>query len=256
MPTKPIPMLVTLLGVALLPLASGCGSNKSSEDKSGAATTTSSTAAAKPQPLGPSDVLAGTVTINPPAGTPGKLSVVTIGVLVGPSDTWMPVIIRNNTSDAVSHVDLTATAKKSSGKVIGSGTSQNLAPQNIDPGEASLVYVYFQNKIPPGATFDFSFDSQPPSTDSFNTADLKVVQANHVGSHIVGTAKNSTGKPVDGPFAVSVFCFSQAHMLTTTQGTYANGPDPLPPNKSVSFDIDLLTMPCPEHLVGSSGYYK
>jgi hypothetical protein len=248
--------VLPVLAAASLLLASGCGGGNSSDEKAGAPASATSTAASEPKPLGPSDVLAGTATVTPPAGPAGKLAVVTVGRDSGVIETYFPVVVRNNTSDAVSHVDMAVTAKDAAGKVIGSGASQHFAPQDIESGEASLAYVYFANKLPRGTKFDFSFDSQPPSTDPFAMADLKVNQANHRGSHIVGIATNTKGKTLQGPFSVAVFCFTPAGRLTTTQATFANGPDSLAANKTVSYDIDLVYKPCSTFLVGSSGFFK
>jgi hypothetical protein len=222
-------------------------------------TSTATPAAAPiPSPLKPSALLAGNAAPAVPDGAPGKMVVAVVGGFAPGvvTQTSVPVIIRNNTSKPVSHVELSAGAKDPNGKIIASGKSQGFHPATLQPGEAALGYVYFGSSVvPQDATFDFSLQTSAPATSSFAIADLNVTQANPINAHIIGGATNATGKTIEGPFSVGAFCFDANGTLTRQASTFANGPDKLESGASVTFDLSLGSAPCPQFLVGVSGYY-
>ncbi len=208
-----------------------------------------------PTPLTPSDLLGGNAVPAVPAGEPGKMSVVYVGRNVSVTYTELPVIIRNNTSSAVNHVELFAGAKDTSGKIVASGQSQGFHPTTIQPGGASLGFVFFSSQaVPQNANFDFSFQTFAPKTSGYAAADLKVTQANLVNGHIVGGATNGTGIAIEGSFG-EAFCFDGSGTLVDSFGLDVHGPDRLEPGGSVTFDVGLGSASCPTFLVGVSAYY-
>ena len=221
------------------------------------ASVTAPQAIVAPATLGPSATLAGNAMPLVPDGDPGKVVVVSVGTFNSDAfGTTVPVIIRNNSPSAITHVELAAGAKDSAGRIIGSGNSQDFHPGTLAPGQAALGYVYFQTKLGPSTSFDFSFETSEPSTSSFAIVDLDVTQANATGGHITGGASNATSKVVQGPFTVGAFCFDSNGQLTGEHGTGADGPNNLSTSGSVTFDVNLFGVDCSEFLVGVSGYYK
>jgi hypothetical protein len=95
-------------------------------------------------PINASGVLAGNAKPRFPVGDPGKVDVVQIGELSKDAGgATLPVVIRNNTDKGVAHVDLSAVARGSSGKVVATGSSQGFEPAQIQPGEPALGFIYF-----------------------------------------------------------------------------------------------------------------
>lgn len=250
-------VVASLIGLlALLSCSSRTGDQGGNQDQ-GRAASTAAPRPVKPLPLTLGQLLKGNVSPRVPTGPTGKLSVVEIGP-VDRSTSFggtMPIVVRNNTTKAVSHIDITATARKS-GRLVATGSSQHVAPAQLVPGQAGLAFIYFEHPraVPSGARFAFRFETMPADKSSYNTATLKVIEANRSSGAIVGTGKNTTGAKLQGPYAVSLFCFAHGQ-VTRTDGTYADQDNDLPPDGTVTFSLDLYGHSCPKFLVGITSYY-
>jgi hypothetical protein len=168
-------------------------------------------------------------------------------------------VFRNNTSAAIAHVDISATANDPRGKIVASGSSQGTDPSTVQPGQWAFAYIYFESGTALAAndTLSFGFQSMPASTDSFNTAAIQVTQANLSGSSIAGGVQDTTGHPVAGPISVNAYCLNAAgDPMSVVIGFSSSSPGDLAPNATDSFQLDLYDQSCPSFLVGASGYYK
>lgn len=254
--------------VLLLIASTACGDSETSKTRGvppGPESSETTQAELTPAPITPADIkasglLGGNASPKVPAGDPGKVAV----VLVGPVPTEqrpgfsVPIIVRNNTNKAVGRVEATGAARDATGKLIASGRSQGFDPVSMKPGELALGFVYYSpgTTIPSDTKFDFTIEtSEPGAGRPFDLASLKLTEANLVGKRVVGTALNGTGKALEGPFGVHVFCFDVPGNLATSLGGFAT-PDKLEPNGSVTFQVDLFDRPCSTFLVGVSGYYR
>jgi hypothetical protein len=195
-----------------------------------------------------------------PAGAPGHVSVVYQAPIQPQSvGTSVPIVFRNNTSGAIAHVDVSATAKDLTGKIVASGSSQGTDPSTVQPGQRAFAYIYFQSGTTLAAndTLSFTFQSTPASTDSFNTAAIQVTQANLSGSSIAGGVQNTTGHPVQGPISVHAYCLNSAGDPTSdVTGFTSSSSGDLAPDATGSFQLDLNDLNCPSFLVGASGFYS
>lgn len=97
-------------------------------------------------------------------GDADKVAVVQIGPLQKESGTLI-FAFRNNTSDGISHVDWTATAR-SGGAIVATGSSQGTIPAQVKPGETGLAYIYFDNSaaIPDDVEYEFTVSTIPIDT--------------------------------------------------------------------------------------------
>jgi hypothetical protein len=173
--------------------------------------------------------------------------------------TSVPIVFRNNTSAAIAHVDVSATAKDPRGKIVASGSSQGTDPSTIQPGQWAFAYIYFEpgTALASNDTLLFTFQSMPTSTDSFNTAAIQVTQANLSGSSIAGGVQNTTGHPVQGPISVHAYCLNSSGDPTSDiTGFTSSMSGDLAPNATGSFQLDLYDQRCSSFLVGASGFYK
>lgn len=256
------------MGMVVL-FATACGSFSGSSSSS-------NSSAAQPQSAAPASVASATVTpvasapqstllmgnAHPkyPVGTPGRIGVVyQAPIQPATAGTLVPIVLRNNTSAAVAHVQVSATAKDPGGKIVASGASQGTDPSVIQPGQWAFAYVYFEpgSALASDNTLSLAFQSMPASTSPFNTAAMQVTQANLSGSSIAGSVQNTTGSPVQGPIAVNVYCLSSAGDPTSViTGFTSNSISDLAPNDSASFQLSLYGKECSSFLVGASGYYK
>lgn len=248
-----------VVGAALLLLV-GCGG---SSDVGGDTSTPadSSTTASGPVtalPFNAGGLLAGTATPNLPEGEQGKVSVVQVGALdVHMSGSAkLPFAFRNNTNEAISHVDWTGTAR-SGGAIVATASSQGAIPAQVKPGEIGLAFIYFgpDATVPPAdATYEFTVETSPDDQGAYNTAALTVAEANASGDTIVGAAINKTGESVEGPFAIDAYCFDGDTVLSE-HGNYAEQDGPISADGQVTFSASMFDANCPSFIVGVSGYF-
>lgn len=184
-------------------------------------------------------------------------------VQIGPLDAnasgsaTLPFAFRNNTSEGISHIDWSGTAR-SAGAIVATGSSQGTIPAQVKPGEVGLAFIFFGNGAkapPPDAQYQFTVKTSKADQDAFNTAPLKVTEANSSGDAIVGAAVNQTGESVEGPFAVSVYCFDGDKVLGK-QGAFAEQDGPVATNEQVTFTASLNGANCPTFTVGVDGYFS
>jgi preprotein translocase subunit SecG len=207
-----------------------------------------------------SSFLAGNAHPQFPAGPNGQVSVV-YQAPISPQQngTIVPIVLDNNSSKAVAHVDISGTAKDAAGKIVGSGASQGTYPSVIKPGQWALAFIYFQSSdgLAPSDTMSFSVNTSQADTSSYNTAAVQVTQANMSSSgSITGGVQNTTGHVVTGPISVDAYCFDAKGHPVYEQGGFTSGSGDLAPNATDSFQIDFNDQQCPSYLVGASGYYK
>lgn len=258
---KRIPVLLCAASLAIT--ACGSSSPKSStapSSPSRTSATASATASAAAPVVAQSSLLAGNAHPHYPAGTPGQVSVVYQAPVQPQSNgTSVPIVIRNNTNAAIAHVDITATTKDPSGKIVASGSSQETDPSTIDPGQWGLSFIFYMpgTALAANDTLSFSFQTMPATTSSYNTAAIQVTQANLSGSFISGGVQNTTGHAVQGPVSVNVYCLNSAGDPTSTVGGFTSGSSGnLAVGATDSFQIGLYDQSCPSFLVGASGFYS
>ena len=206
-------------------------------------------------PFNASGLLGGNAKPNFPDGEPGTVSVVQIGPLEKDSGTLL-FAFRNNTSEEISDVDWIGTAT-SGGKIVGTGNSQGGIPAQVPSGEVGLAYIYFDNakSIPKDAKYEFTVKTAPVDTSSYNTAPIKVTQANLAGESIVGGATNETGVVAEGPYSVWVYCF-KGDKIQAQHLTFATETGRVAPGDKVTFSVDLYGDKCPTFIVGVGGYFS
>lgn len=207
-----------------------------------------------PQPYNVGGLLGGNANPNLPEGDRGKVSVVQIGPLDRDSGTLL-FAFRNNTSEAIAHVDWNSTAR-SGGNVVGSGESQGTSPTQVQPGEVGFSYIYFNNAaaLPDDTAYEFSASSSPAGPSFYNTAAFTVTEANLMGDAIVGSATNKTGSKVTGPYSVSIYCFDGDNIVSDLN-TFASPDGDLENGGTTSFSAALYGKTCSTYSVGVSGYF-
>lgn len=188
-------------------------------------------------------------------GEPGEVSVVQIGPLKKPGlGALLLFAFRNNTGEAISHVDWSATAR-ADGSIVSTGSSQGTTPSVVQSGEVGLSYIFFENgeAIPEGAEYEFQVSSSPAEATPFNTAPMTVTETNLVGEALVGSATNETGEKTTGPYGVSIYCFDGNTIIDEKMGYTEQ--DALEPGAAGTFTVNLYGSSCPTYAVGVSGYF-
>jgi hypothetical protein len=220
-----------------------------------------STTTTAPPPAIVSTLMAGTAHPTVAPGTKGSLDVTYVAAPIDQSygaGTILPVIVWNGTGKSVSHVDVSGPAKDASGTVLGSGDSQEIEPQTLAPNEVAFGLVFFTQSIPPGSAFDLTATASSGSSTYF--LDAQVTQANYVPGQygensVTGEVVNSQQISMRGPISASVFCFSDAGVLTDVFSGFVSGNAGLEPGQTGGFSTSIYRQTeCPTFLVGASGF--
>ncbi|WP_405216514.1 hypothetical protein [Agrococcus sp. Ld7] len=257
-------LAVAALAIAML---AGCASAAPAQEAPEETTTnevsvsTAPEAPAEPETIEPlalnaDGLLGGNATVTDfDAGEPGEVSMVSVGTL-NPDSGTLPFVFRNNTAEAVSHVDATATIRDSAGALVANGSSQGTTPGQILPGGLGLAYLYIEEgEVPEGAEIEINFATSPADQSPFNTANLRVAEWSETEDGFIGTAANETGVALSGPFSVQVYCFDETGALTTTTGGYANEQE-VDADGSASFSHSFYGDACSSYYVGVTGWFN
>lgn len=217
-------------------------------------TTTTAEAEVQPATTLASPYLQGTLDAELPAGQPGEVSV----IAVGPPQASTPVVVRNNTSDAV-EVLLSATARDAGGALIGSGEAQGVEPVIVEPGHLGIGFVYLGIDDPPEGTALEVTASGAEVDEVSGLLPAVIIEHNLAAGEfdiqqVVGRARNDNEQRMEGPINVLVVCFDEAGAPLSADIGFTDV-DALEPGQVGSFSVDLLgDAGCPRYLVGASGY--
>ena len=255
-------ILVPLFGASLLTLAA-CGAastpvfqlspTPNSSNSQSVATPAVQTPQAPSVPADARAVLFGNASPPLASGHPGVIDIVAQGAYDGSS---VPIVLRNNTSGTVHGIEVTGEARDASSHLIGTGSSQDIYPNNVAPGQIAVGYVYFSGAtLPAGTTFSFQSDGKlGADTPPFAKLDLSIGEASITADgSMVGTVKNPLAQRASGPIGVMAMCFDQAgHVLGETNG-FADG-HTVDPGGTDPFTLRLGATSCPVYLVGAEGF--
>ncbi len=201
-----------------------------------------------------SEFLTAVGTLQIPDGEPGEVSIVAVG---RPHEGWVPVIVRNRTSDTLYSVKVTGPARNAAGELIGSGNSLEFYPGVVQPGEWAFGSVlYGLDALPADAQFELSIsaDTEPGYVPKINvhTVELTKTSANY-SDQIIGIVENNTGRPLTSGITVAGLCFDATG--TTPHAyyyTYA-ARDGLEVGGTTSFSIIMFDKPeCDVYVTGAS----
>lgn len=192
--------------------------------------------------------------IEIPQGGDGTLAVVLIGK---PNGSEVPVVIRNDTDEALQDLTVSGTARDGSGALIGSGSTEDLVPSIIQPGEWGFGSVSFgASDLPADAAFDLEADGSPYDPTDIGDVDLETQEVRQTsgenGGQIVGILKNTSDAKVLGPISVLAICFDGDEPVATVTG-YTDIDD-VEAGGTTPFSLDLFDTGCPAFAIGGSGY--
>jgi hypothetical protein len=241
-------------GVALIINATtGGGSGKK-------VTPVAATTAGPRNPTAGQTVLAGNVTPSYPTGDAGQIAVVALGpITYSSAGGTLPIAVRNNTAAAVSRIAITGVAEDAAGTKLATASSQQqVEPAQLAPGQLGYSFVHFDPsapQVPPNSAYQFTITSNPADTSAANTASVKVNTASPSGGSIVGTATNTTGARLQGPYSVQAFCFDAQGNLNSAEAMTTDQIGDIPAGGTVNYTIPLHGSSCSNYLVGISGLY-
>jgi hypothetical protein len=190
---------------------------------------------------------------------PHKVDLIFIGSpIVFDSSTTVPVVVWNGTTGTINDLDVSGVAKDGSGKVIGSGDSQDIEPQNLLPGEVAFGMVYFETAVPTGSDLSELGVTYDSGTSGFGI-DVQVTQANYIPGQygdntITGSVTNTNKTTATAPIETDAYCFSMTGTLLSVSPGFMSGNGGLMKGQSGGFSDDGIAAICPTYLVGASGH--
>lgn len=128
-------------------------------------------------------------------------------------------------------------------------------PAVIQPGEAGIVLVHFDESDSLPEDADYAFDSEwekEGDTQFYQRKDLQVTELNVVDDSLVGSAARTTDFE-NSPLAVHVVCFVGDDIIESRR-ILADQDRTTMPGETVIFSDERDTDTCTEHLVSISGY--
>ena len=187
-----------------------------------------------------------------PRGTAGELSVVATGVYDGSS---LPLVVRNNTDQAVADVTVASTVRGSDGNLLATGGDQGFKPSTIGPGDIAIGYVYFDGaELSADASYEFEVDADTPGDRTLGRLDLEVAESSLVNDRVVGVLSNPHDEVVSGPIGVYLACFAEVGTLVSFHQGFTDK-DEAAPGETVPFQVTMFgDASCPRFAVAASGY--
>lgn len=255
--------------VAVATLAAACGGSKttssepvaSASSDSNSSSGQSTTVPSKSSGPSTSPAIWQSAPYAPPNGDAGKLSVVAVGS--PDSNTFgasVPVIVRNNTADAMTDIEASGTVRNAAGSLVSSGSSQGFAPETIQPGEWAYGFVYFSVPLPADSVVTVTATGEKAS-GRFAIFPYVILNIQEVAIStqrknlvVIGIVSNPDSKETVDPAKVSILCTSTEGMPLSVESEYSDGP--VLPNGTSSFSADLYDKAdsCPVVSVTSGGY--
>jgi hypothetical protein len=201
--------------------------------------------------------LAGNASPTFGAGDSGKVAVVAQAPLTFPvrGGETVPIAVRNNTPGSVTEITAQGIVRDAGGKIVATGTDQGFHPALLQLGQVALGFIYLGigTNVPAGSTITVQASGKPASSSNTYFADLLVTEVNNTGQQVVGTIKNPRTHAVQAPYSVDVYCTDRSGGLRENGG-FADVSTDLAPGATSGFSVDLAGTPCPQFIVGASGF--
>lgn len=224
------------------------------DDDALAPVATEAAAAEAPQNGANTGNLSGNAFESLPPGNVGEFAVVSSGVYDGTS---LPLLLRNNTDEALVRVTVSVSVHDASGALLAVGEANNLTPARAEPGGYVFGNAYFDfATFPSEVTYDFQASGESANSASFiGIYDLTIQESSYLGDRIVGTAVNNLDVTLQGPFGVEAACFGSDGSLLGVASDFAAA-DVVDPGAEIPFQVTIYNVAsCDIYLVGSSGYH-
>ncbi len=225
---------------------------RTATDTAAGPSTGSGTASGTATPGGDAaDVLGGNAAVTFPAGAPGALGIVAMGILAPGTTSSLGVAVRNNTASAVQVTRVTGTGTAVDGRAA-VGAADHTNPIRLEPGQVGLAVITWAAGGPQpqaGQTPRFEITTGAETrARSLQVGDVTVESVT-----VEGSATNTTGRPLRAPFPVDLFCFDEDNKWRYSTSTQAIGRGPLAADGTVTFAVSLIGgIDCPSYLVGVS----
>lgn len=189
-----------------------------------------------------------------PDGEPGQVSIIVMGEIGGQS--YVPLILRNNTGDTITRIGLFAVARTSDGEMFAVGEGDADQPHVVAPGEITFGHLLFGNaELSSSMHLDIevTYDLVKEGGRAVNR-DLEIEEFQFLESHLVGVLRNPYDTVVSEFIEVYVHCFTEQGTLLDGRGTHTEK-DEIEPHGTIPFQVDMYggRASCPVFLITAEG---
>ncbi len=193
----------------------------------------------------------------------GALNQTSITASDDPASTaTIPIVLRNNTTQTLTDIQLTATALDQSRQPVGRATSQPalIQPAAITPGGLGIGQLDFQGNIAAVRTYDYTYTAAAsrPGSDSFSGLQIRshaltALPGPQRASQVVGDVHNPLAVPV-GMINVVAVCFdARGRPSRVERSDPFVTPITLAPGDTATIETVDGVGTCGTYLVGASG---
>ena len=191
-----------------------------------------------------------------PAGAASELEI----VVVGPYDRYvLPLILRNNSSQVLDQVTVSAIAWRSDGTQLAVGGDLGFSPSVLRPGDYAFGVISFGRAFyfpDDDASYEFEVKGEEfTEIEPLSRVDLKVVEAGYIGNGLEGELINDSDATVGGPIGVSILCLDSSGAITYSVSGFTEK-DEAAAGESVPFQLTFFGGPddSTNFLVAGSGF--
>ena len=192
-----------------------------------------------------------------PEGEAGEVSVVAMSA--SDHNTTFPFIVHNQTDEAISRIEVSGRAVDDDGGTLGTGSSLDVSPNVVLPGEYAFGYVYLDSsdrELPAGASIPelrVDFTEGIDRYESIVSLDIENFEELSNGD-ITGDVANPHDIPVSSSVAINTVCLSDDDQVT--HGNTYSDSDSVDAGDSSTWTLSFYrdTPECTVRLLSAHGY--
>ena len=176
-----------------------------------------------------------------PPGEPGVISIVLVGP---PTDLGqLPVVVRNNTAEAVGSVEVNVIARDSAGGLVATGSDSGFWPAPLQPGQWAFGLLTFDAyRLAGGEQFEFTTASRGVEYalgNAYTVVEAAIQPGTGGETRVIGILQNDSDE-TSGMGRLLIACF-EGPLLTGIIDTF---PDSIGPGSTGGFTATAEGVPC------------
>jgi hypothetical protein len=187
-------------------------------------------------------------------GEPGAVSVIS-GAYIGDQtfdSTRMFFVVRNNTGGSVDAIEVAYTVRDSNAGLLASGTTTNMYPWYVGPGEIGFGSGFIREMaLPSDAAVETQVSSEPSDGQAY-ILQPSIQEHTLQGENVVAIIRNDTGSSLTLASA-GAMCFLEDGAISWFDTGFADL-DPIPVGGTSPVTVGVGGAECPIYLISSYGF--
>jgi hypothetical protein len=192
-----------------------------------------------------------------PTGIADEVSVIASGAL---EYGQIPLVVRNNTDEAVAGVVVKIELRDTAGELVGVADRDGghpMKPYLLQPGDVAIGFVFIEGDVPADSEIEFTttYEDPPGMLGDFNI-DLEFPDVTWLMDRVVGTAVNPSDETIGGYTYMNMVCFDEEGTPIDAEPNVIE--EEIGPGDAVTFQGgDLVhASNCENFLIAATGHPK